>query len=196
MLAEMPLDAKFDASVFETIIRVVGGLLAAHDLTGDPAMLARWGHAGDGLLVRVVAGWRAGGPRPHWGPRSAGAVSCCCCLCLAGACQGRRRAPPTQICLPPPLPAPLKPGAAGGGPPAACCPPAPPAAATPNPPSTHMHPRPQGAAGGGPPAARLRHAHRHPAEHHQPAHAGGQEPHLEPAVRPLGCRLPAWMVAE
>jgi hypothetical protein len=37
----MPLNASFDASVFETIIRVVGGTLAAHDLTGDEDMLER-----------------------------------------------------------------------------------------------------------------------------------------------------------
>lgn len=41
VLNEMPLEADFDASVFETIIRVVGGLVAAHDLTGDKAMLQR-----------------------------------------------------------------------------------------------------------------------------------------------------------
>ena len=38
---EMPLDAPFDASVFETIIRVVGGMLAAYELTGDQALLKR-----------------------------------------------------------------------------------------------------------------------------------------------------------
>jgi hypothetical protein len=38
----MPLNASFDASVFETIIRVVGGMLAAHDMTGDKVMLERW----------------------------------------------------------------------------------------------------------------------------------------------------------
>lgn len=37
----MPVNASFDASVFETIIRVVGGTLAAHDLTGDQVMLQR-----------------------------------------------------------------------------------------------------------------------------------------------------------
>ena len=57
VLAEMPLDAKFDASVFETIIRVVGGLLAAHDLTGDPAMLARWGHAGISIGISITLAW-------------------------------------------------------------------------------------------------------------------------------------------
>lgn len=41
--SEMPLNASFDASVFETIIRVVGGMLAAHDMTGDKVMLERWG---------------------------------------------------------------------------------------------------------------------------------------------------------
>jgi mannosyl-oligosaccharide alpha-1,2-mannosidase len=39
--AEMPLDTSFDASVFETIIRVVGGMLAAHDMTGDQWMVDR-----------------------------------------------------------------------------------------------------------------------------------------------------------
>ncbi len=49
----MPVNASFDASVFETIIRVVGGTLAAHDLTGDQVMLQRW----------VVAGGRSCRPR-------------------------------------------------------------------------------------------------------------------------------------
>ena len=49
----MPLNASFDASVFETIIRVVGGMLAAHDLTGDPVMLQRW--------VMLVCGRGVGG---------------------------------------------------------------------------------------------------------------------------------------
>jgi hypothetical protein len=49
----MPLNASFDASVFETIIRGVGGMLAAHDLTGDPVMLQRW--------VMLVCGRGVGG---------------------------------------------------------------------------------------------------------------------------------------
>ena len=42
---QMPVNASFDASVFESIIRVVGGTLAAYDLTGDKRMLERcaWG---------------------------------------------------------------------------------------------------------------------------------------------------------
>lgn len=39
--SSMPVNASFDASVFETIIRVVGGTLAAHDLSGDAVMLQR-----------------------------------------------------------------------------------------------------------------------------------------------------------
>ncbi|PSC73991.1 Mannosyl-oligosaccharide 1,2-alpha-mannosidase MNS1 [Micractinium conductrix] len=38
---QMPVNASFDASVFESIIRVVGGTLAAYDLTGDKRMLER-----------------------------------------------------------------------------------------------------------------------------------------------------------
>eukprot|EP00887_Chlorella_sp_A99_P003907 scaffold11.g3907.t1 len=37
----MPLNASFEASVFETVIRVVGGALAAHHLSGDAELLRR-----------------------------------------------------------------------------------------------------------------------------------------------------------
>ncbi|KAL4422458.1 hypothetical protein ABPG75_008655 [Micractinium tetrahymenae] len=46
----MPLNASFDASVFETIIRVVGGTLAAYDLTGDKVMLERAQQVADRLM--------------------------------------------------------------------------------------------------------------------------------------------------
>ena len=39
VLLRLPTAAAL--AVFETIIRVVGGMLSAHDLTGDPAMLKR-----------------------------------------------------------------------------------------------------------------------------------------------------------
>jgi len=32
---------SYDASVFETTIRVLGGLLTAHELSGDPVVLSR-----------------------------------------------------------------------------------------------------------------------------------------------------------
>ncbi|EFN60136.1 hypothetical protein CHLNCDRAFT_33654 [Chlorella variabilis] len=48
--SEMPLNASFDASVFETIIRVVGGMLAAHDMTGDKVMLERAQQVADRIL--------------------------------------------------------------------------------------------------------------------------------------------------
>ncbi|KAI3429765.1 hypothetical protein D9Q98_010078 [Chlorella vulgaris] len=48
--AEMPLDTSFDASVFETIIRVVGGMLAAHDMTGDQWMVDRAQQVADRIL--------------------------------------------------------------------------------------------------------------------------------------------------
>jgi mannosyl-oligosaccharide alpha-1,2-mannosidase len=32
---------SYDASVFETTIRVLGGLLTAHELSGDPVFLSR-----------------------------------------------------------------------------------------------------------------------------------------------------------
>ncbi|GAB4814643.1 hypothetical protein N2152v2_001689 [Parachlorella kessleri] len=38
---EMVTDAAFDASVFETIIRVVGGFLAAYEVTGDEVLLRK-----------------------------------------------------------------------------------------------------------------------------------------------------------
>ncbi|KAL4436084.1 hypothetical protein ABPG77_005532 [Micractinium sp. CCAP 211/92] len=46
----MPVNASFDASVFETIIRVVGGTLAAHDLTGDQVMLQRAQQVADRIV--------------------------------------------------------------------------------------------------------------------------------------------------
>ena len=33
----------YDASVFETIIRVLGGMLTAHELSGDAGFLLRYG---------------------------------------------------------------------------------------------------------------------------------------------------------
>jgi hypothetical protein len=36
-----PLRRDHDSSVFETTIRVLGGLMAAHDLTGDAMYIAR-----------------------------------------------------------------------------------------------------------------------------------------------------------
>ena len=38
---DMVTDAAFDASVFETIIRVVGGFLAAYEVTGDEVLLRK-----------------------------------------------------------------------------------------------------------------------------------------------------------
>ena len=34
----------YDASVFETIIRVLGGMLTAHELSGDAGFLTRSGY--------------------------------------------------------------------------------------------------------------------------------------------------------
>lgn len=48
--SSMPVNASFDASVFETIIRVVGGTLAAHDLSGDAVMLQRAQQVADRIL--------------------------------------------------------------------------------------------------------------------------------------------------
>lgn len=39
--SSMSTTADFDASVFETIIRVVGGFMAAHEVTGDEALLRK-----------------------------------------------------------------------------------------------------------------------------------------------------------
>lgn len=38
---KLSFDRDTSVSLFETIIRVSGGLLSAHDLTGDPALLAK-----------------------------------------------------------------------------------------------------------------------------------------------------------
>ena len=41
-----PPSKDFEASVFETVIRVVGGFLAAYDVTGDAVLLDRWAWGG------------------------------------------------------------------------------------------------------------------------------------------------------
>jgi mannosyl-oligosaccharide alpha-1,2-mannosidase len=41
VVAALDFDRDWDASVFETTIRVLGGLLAAYDLSGDPAFLEK-----------------------------------------------------------------------------------------------------------------------------------------------------------
>ena len=37
----LPWRSYYEASVFETTIRVVGGILTAHELTSDPDLLRR-----------------------------------------------------------------------------------------------------------------------------------------------------------
>lgn len=148
----MPLNASFDASVFETIIRVVGGLLAAHDLEGDAWMVERWVlEGGGGRGGRVVGlGEEGGGERAPELQRwcRAGPDSC-------GQEAGGRELQISCRLAPPPL-----------------C----------DPPRRLLAQSVQGAPGGGPPAARVRHPHPHPAQHHQPGHPGRQKPDLEPAV--------------
>lgn len=141
----MPLTAKFDASVFESIIRVVGGCLAAHDLTGDVTMLAKCAPRSHRpaclLLLRVPAA-----AIPVCLPPCL--AMCLLLLCLAAVHQLRALPPHTSPHT-----------------------------------SPHLSSPEQGARGGRPPAAGVRHAHRHPLQHHRPSDAGAQEPHLEPAVR-------------
>lgn len=49
-VVNLNFDKNFDASVFETTIRVVGGLLSAHDLTGEPVFLTKTQELVDILL--------------------------------------------------------------------------------------------------------------------------------------------------
>ena len=116
----MPLNASFDASVFETIIRVVGGMLAAHDLTGDPVMLQRWvgwggwvGGRGEAATVLMAAGAGVGCWLPTLNLFPA-LTACPAALLLllrahlpALACAGRSRWP--TACCPPTTPPPASP---------------------------------------------------------------------------------------
>ncbi len=58
VVEEMPLDGSASISVFETIIRVLGGILSSYELTGeqDKALLQKAKVLGEKLLVAFESG--------------------------------------------------------------------------------------------------------------------------------------------
>lgn len=61
--AELSFDVDGEVSVFETSIRLVGGLLSAHHACGDPALLAKARDLADRLLPAFAT--PTGMPRPY-----------------------------------------------------------------------------------------------------------------------------------
>ena len=77
--SHLDFDTPRDASFFELVIRVLGGLASAHDLSGDPALAAAALNLADRLLPAFDAspvGARAGG-RVVGVPLPSGAAHCC-----------------------------------------------------------------------------------------------------------------------